>query len=398
MWIPSDEQDLVSAIENGALQESLTFDAKREIPPKNVETAKDVSAFANTAGGVLLYGVDEDSNGRPSLRSPIKLDGQRERIEQIIRTSIDEVPRFNISAIPTESDPSEGYLITVIPPSERAPHMVIVRGERRYYGRGETGNYVLSQIEIARLYERRQHVEASILPLLDQVVQRAPLPDNDRFAQLHIVANPVLRDERIFERALSPGQKPQELLGSLIDNILSLDIYKDSYVPDFGHPPSGWTRCPEGYLSKRQYGDEAYERKDAHVLNVQINLDGSAYLLCGRAGENQRDGNPPKFFFSGIVAGNTTKFLALLGDLYNRACYFGGVDVGVALTGLLGCVPYETRHQFHSLPRFEGLEYRKTALSPALSLRESPKQVAAQLLMPLVDAISQGTDDPFKDR
>lgn len=396
MWIPQNEQDIVTATANGALEETVTFDAKKEIPPKNIETAKDISALANTAGGVLLYGVDEDSNGRPTVLSPIILDGQRERIDQIIRTSIDEVPRFNISTIPMKSNSSRGYLVAVVPPSERAPHMVVVKGERRFYGRGETGNYVLSQVEVARLYERRRLVEANILPLLEEVVQQAPLPDNERFAHLHIVASPVLRDDTILDKALSPGQNHQELLRSSVEKVLSSNVYKDSYMPDFGHPPYGWTRRPEGYLGKRNYGSDNDKRPDANVLNVQVNLDGSGHLFCGRAGENQRDGDPPKWFFSGIVVGNTTKFLALLGELYDKASYFGAVDIGVAVTGLLGCVPYETRNRFDSLPRYDGLEYRKTARSPAALLKENPKQVAGQLLMPLVDAISQGTDDPFK--
>jgi predicted HTH transcriptional regulator len=123
MWIPKDEQDIITAAASGGLEESVTFDAKREIPAKNSDTAKDVAALANTAGGVLLYGVDEDTSGRPTVLTPITLAGQRERIEQIIRTSIDEVPNFSLSAIQTSNAPLTGYLILLVPPSERAPHM-----------------------------------------------------------------------------------------------------------------------------------------------------------------------------------------------------------------------------------------------------------------------------------
>jgi predicted HTH transcriptional regulator len=64
MWIPKDEQDIITAAASGGLEESVTFDAKREIPAKNSDTAKDVASLANTVGGVLLYGVDEDTSGR----------------------------------------------------------------------------------------------------------------------------------------------------------------------------------------------------------------------------------------------------------------------------------------------------------------------------------------------
>jgi predicted HTH transcriptional regulator len=212
MWIPKDEQEIVSAMTNGSLEETLTFDAKREIPLKNIDTAKDVSALANTAGGVLLYGVDEDSDGRLTVLHPIVLENQRERIDQIVRNSVDEVPRFTISRIETQADTSKGYLVVVVPPSDRAPHMVIVKGERRFYGRGETGNYILGQTEVGRLYERRRLAESNILPELEKGIEEAPLADNDEFAHLHIVARPVFLDDTILTKALSSGQSHKELL------------------------------------------------------------------------------------------------------------------------------------------------------------------------------------------
>ncbi|HKB68721.1 MAG TPA: ATP-binding protein [Pyrinomonadaceae bacterium] len=397
MWIPKSEEDVTIAAGNGSLEESVIFDAKREIPPKNPDTAKDVAALANTAGGVLLYGLDEDAGGRPTVLTPITLDGQRERLEQIIRTSIDEVPTFSVSTIPTKTDSSKGYLVLLVPPSERAPHMVVVKGEQRFYGRAETSNYVLSQAEVARLYERRRTVGSDILPLLEKVVKETPLLPDDQFAHLHIVARPVLRRDDILSKALSPQQSHPDLLRELVDKVNSSNIFRANYVPDIQQSSSGWKRKPEGYLSKLNYGSGNDNLSKGHVIHLQVNLDGSAYLFCGRAGENQRDGHPPKWFFSGIVAGNTTKLLALLGELYDRSSYFGMVDFAVAVTGLDGCVPYETRDRFHSLPRFEGSEYKKAIRASALTLLSNPKQVASDLLMPLIESISQSTDNPFKE-
>ena len=94
MWLPKSEQDIIAATSNRSLEETFTFDAKKEIPSKTIETAKDVSALANTARGVLLYGVDEDEQGYPCVLNPFSLAGQRERIDQIVRTSVDEVPVY----------------------------------------------------------------------------------------------------------------------------------------------------------------------------------------------------------------------------------------------------------------------------------------------------------------
>jgi Putative DNA-binding domain len=392
MWIPKTETEIVDAATNRTLEETVTFDGKRELPVKNIDTAKDISAFANTSGGVLLYGLGEDSYRKLTVLNPIKLKGERERIDQIVRTCIDEVPFVKITAIESQQDPSVGYLIVIAPPSERAPHMVIVKGESRYYGRAETGNYVLNQSEIARLYERRSVAEASILPLLEEAIEGAPVPDNDKFAHLHLVARPVLADDSLLDRCLPSGKNHKELLTEVLDQVSSSGIFRDGYVPDIGYPNSGWVRRPEGYYGKCHYGPE----EDMGV-HFQFNLDGSAYLFNGRAAEVHREGEP-KLFFSSIVAGSTTKFLAVLGELYERANYLGRVEIGIAVTGLQECAPDGARNAFRTLPKFTRPDYRRTVRSSAVILKENPKSVASQLVMPLVEAISQGTDDPFKNR
>lgn len=391
MWIPKNEQDIAAAVASRSLEETVTFDGKREIPAKSIETAKDVSALANTSGGVLIYGLGEDSDHKLTVLNPIPLSGERERIDQIVRTCVDEVPYFKISGIEKKADPSLGYLVVLVPPSERAPHMVIVGGERRFYGRGETGNYVLSQAEVARLYERRRLTETSILPFLEEAIRLAPVKDNERFSHLHIVARPVHADDTLLNDALSDGQSHKELLTNVLDKVASSGIYKNGYVPDIGHPGGGWIRRPEGYMGNCHHGPE-----EDLTVQFQFNIDGSAYLFNGRAAEARKE-NQAKSFFSSIVAGSTTKFLAVLGELYDRASYYGMVDVGLAVTGLQGCVLHTARDRFHSLPSFSGSDYRKTARSTALILKEDPRRLAAQLIMPLVQAISQSTDDPFRD-
>ena len=347
--------------------------------------------MANSAGGVLLYGLAEDSNKQLTITDPIALTGQRERIEQIVRTSVDEVPAFSVNAIQSANDSSHGYLVVVVPPSERAPHMVIVKGERRFYGRGETGNYTLSQVEIARLYERRQQSQLSLNPLLDQAITASPVPEDEGFSHLHVVASPVLRGDSILTNALAPNQKHRALLGELIGHVSSSVSTGGSYAPDFGHS-SNWSRDAEGFVGRLVTPSDNDPRPSAHTLHVKVCFDGSGFLFCGRAAENYG----AKEFFADIVAGNTTKFFALLGEVYRRANYFGMVDVGVALTSLEHCVPHESRSRFDWRPRYQGNTYRKAQRVSATTLRDNPESPAAELLMPLIDAIFEETYNPFE--
>lgn len=71
MWIPKTEQEITDAAANRSLEETITFDGKREISNKSIDIAKDISAFANTSGGVLIYGLAEDSDGKLTKLNPI---------------------------------------------------------------------------------------------------------------------------------------------------------------------------------------------------------------------------------------------------------------------------------------------------------------------------------------
>ena len=103
--------------------------------------------------------------------------------------------------------------------------------------------------------------------------------------------------------------------------------------PDLARALSGWRRFGADSWSA---GSEERERGDAApaegVLRMIVDLDGTAHLFGGRAEFSMDDGR--LILSERYVAGNITRFLAILGSLYGRAGYFGPVDVGVAVTGL----------------------------------------------------------------
>jgi hypothetical protein len=189
-----------------------------------------------SGGGTLLYGGGEDENRRPSVAQPFCLTGVRERVDQIVRTSISEPPDVQVREIPTDDDPRLGYLVVVVPPSPRAPHMVTVGKEYRYYGRSATGNVPLTEGEVARLYERRQRWEVDRDAMLEQAVESAPIPPHDDFAYLHLVTRPVVPDEDLFDRA-SEGQQATQFLGGLVSAASSSEAFTTRYSPDLygGH-------------------------------------------------------------------------------------------------------------------------------------------------------------------
>lgn len=104
------------------------------------EALKDISSFANTAGGHLVIGVEEKGGGPFALPGLPGLDVDQEilRLEQLTRSGIE--PRIlgvRTRAIPLKAG---GHCIVVrIPRSWHAPHRVSAGGHNKFYLRNSGG-------------------------------------------------------------------------------------------------------------------------------------------------------------------------------------------------------------------------------------------------------------------
>lgn len=94
------------------------------------------------------------------------------------------------------------------------------------------------------------------------------------------------------------------------------------------------------------------------------------------------------------MAGNITRFLAILGALYQRASYFGPVDIGVAVTGLKGAVSFAGRWDRLSTP-YPRDEFRRIRRIAAGTLAEEPRQATMALVDDLVEASAGSHYDVF---
>jgi hypothetical protein len=401
VWIPRSEQAILAAIEAGGLTETATFDAKAALPAKgkSKDLAIDVAAMAND-GGTLLYGVDEDEQGRPTDPKPFDLAGAKERVDQIVRTSISEPPAIEVHEVRVDDDPGLGYLVVAVPPSPRAPHMVTVGAEHRYYGRGATGNVRLTEGEVARLYERRRRWEVDRDTLLKEAISRAPIEPREDFGYLHLVARPVVTDEGMFDRARGETH-PGQFLNSLISTALRPEIFKPKVMSEL-YPDlpaiSEFRPTPRGWITRHGLEEEWMKIEGPRrALVFEIGLDGSGYLFCGSVAEEHRG---RLLIHEDQVAGLTVRFLSVLGGSYDAAGYLGPVDVGVAVTGMRGGVSAALQdHRFlrHSLEPYDGDRYLRTDRSMASLLRDDPQAAARNLILPLTRVITMESYDPLSE-
>jgi len=394
MWLPRDASELEAAVERQQLQETPSFDAKEALPPskKNISLAIDICAMT-PEGGQLLFGVAEDDQERPTVLKPIELVGVRERIDQVAQTSIAEPPIIQVAAYPLDDDPARGYVLVTVPQSARSPHQVTVGKEFRYYGRGETGNRILTEGEVARLYARRERWDVDALAVLKEVIAVAPFAPTDEPGHLHAFARPVVPDRAIWERGTAEGR---DQLFSRMRSAAASAPPRTGYAPAIGRIGPNWRRRGADAWTLDSSADSP---KDA--IRVNVNIDGHGSLFCGRAADMAEpnympNDGPEPILMEVVVAGNLAAFLALMGEYYDSASYVGMVDVGAAVTGIQGA---RSLHRWNGggfdRGQYDAPTFSRTARVPATRLRNESEVVTMVLIRDLMDASAGDGYNPF---
>jgi hypothetical protein len=145
------EADLASLIDAGT-PELKTLDYKQSLPGHSDDDRKeflaDISSFANSAGGHLIFGMRADAG------VPVELTGVDEegdgailRLESSIRDGID--PRIaGIHSTSITLANSRAAILIRIPKSFASPHIVRFKNTSRFYSRASNGKYQLDVHEI----------------------------------------------------------------------------------------------------------------------------------------------------------------------------------------------------------------------------------------------------------
>ena len=144
----------LDALVANAVAESRYLDYKERLPGDSDADKKeflaDVTAFANSAGGDLIYGVKERRESGKATGEPeevvglpdIVLDDVLLRLDATLRTGMN--PRIpGLVLHPVLRPPGPPCLVIRIPRSPHGIHMVTYKGSSRFYGRGTNGCFEL---------------------------------------------------------------------------------------------------------------------------------------------------------------------------------------------------------------------------------------------------------------
>ncbi len=150
------------------IEESLTLDYKAaasldKSDKKKIEITKDVSAMANSAGGILIYGIAEfQDKAREHL--PEKLDPvdrtafSKEWLEHIIGNIQPRIDGVIIHPVSINSVPNHVIYVAEIPQS----HTAHQARDMRYYKRFNFESVMMSDYEIRDVMGRRQHARIDL--------------------------------------------------------------------------------------------------------------------------------------------------------------------------------------------------------------------------------------------
>lgn len=152
------------------VEESIYLDFKQAgsldfSKEKKLEIGKDVSAFANSAGGLIIYGIKEDNHVADSFSFVNGNNFTKEWIEQVIQSGIQrKIEGLIIIPIRVDNDLEKSIYVVKIPESNLAPHMT----NKKFYKRYNFESVQMEEYEIRNLYNRKEKTELIIhnVPIL----------------------------------------------------------------------------------------------------------------------------------------------------------------------------------------------------------------------------------------
>lgn len=213
-------EDLKQLVDNNVL-ERKTLEYKSQLPSDSDSDKKeflgDVSSFANTIGGDIIYGIIDNGGKLGADIGFILNDSDKEiaRLENMIRDGIS--PRLNVEIQVVGAEIDKKALIIRIKPSLEGPHRVVFRGSDKFYKRNSNGKYQMDVVELRSAFLQTSNLVDQIKKfrrtrIFDIKAADTPIPlvINESFSAVHILpfsafSNPIIIDSKTL-LALSTGK------------------------------------------------------------------------------------------------------------------------------------------------------------------------------------------------
>jgi len=319
------------------IEEDLHLDYKREIDANSGEIAKDLSAFANSDGGYIIYGIEEDKH-KPKQIIPITGIGIKERLDQIAQSGID--PALNVRILPVDINVNGniGQIFLIYIP-KKYPVLHFAKKRKRFYYRSNFISTPMERYQIEQAYNKRLTIDNSLKEKLGKIEK-----DINQYAKgynLHFrfYVYPIHTTGNLFEI----GEDMNEFLTTTVPKT---PIYNSKV-----------------FKSESKNGGLHFRQKD-YFFNWKVNLNPTTCLIQKNGliiygiyfryydRENEKDikqqydilNQPLECIRRGVIFGKKTfnmeiiidytlGFLKFLNKFYTKLNYFGDINMILRITG-----------------------------------------------------------------
>jgi hypothetical protein len=372
----------IESLLSSEVRESRTLDYKENLPMGGRDDRKeflaDVTAFANAAGGDIVFGVSERrENNRPTGipeavtgLAGINPDAEILKLESIIRDGVE--PRINGLHFKVVDGFTSGPVIVLrIPQSWSSPHMVRL-GDSRFYSRNNAGKYALDVAQIRSAFAFSDAMPERVRRFREERIARivadeTPVPLPSRYAKLVLHLLPIAALDPTTRIDTAPLRYQTEKLQPINPNGSNNRHNLDGFLT---HSEQGNPLIPTTYLQIFRSG--AIEAVESLLL--EFNND-----------RNRRSGNEPENLISStaierILIDALQRFLKVEQDLGMEPPVF----IMLSLVGVKGFGILSEWSNLEGTHRFD----RDTIFLPDVVM-ESYEEHADRLLKPVFDAMWQ---------
>lgn len=195
-WNENDLLNLITVGEKESIElDYKACDALAQTDGKKNEMSKDVSAFANSAGGTIVYGMVEDGH------IPIKIDAgydrsiiSKEWVEQVINSRIQrriDGIKINQVELP-KTAPGKVVYVIYVPQSSRAPHQA---ADKKFYKRFNFESTPMEEYEVRDVSQRNVAPDLRLTYKLTIDVSTQVAPNQSQPLLVRVQLLPVITNE-----------------------------------------------------------------------------------------------------------------------------------------------------------------------------------------------------------
>lgn len=320
-------EDIQQLVAN-SVAESSTLEFKRELPGTTDLDKKgflaDVSAFANTAGGDLIFGIAESEGAAASVTAirPDRVDAELLRLENLIANGLDPRVRYEAKSVAVLGG---AVLIFRMEKSWTSPHRVTLRSHDKFYGRTGSGKFALNVGQLrgaflgsATLHERLRSFRAD--RLIDILADR-PTVKMEEGGKIIVHLLPF-----------------SAFAGSEEYDLSSVDKHLDRFRP---MDAAGFNQrvTYEGRLAFQLVQGISYSYVHLHRTGIVEAVEGKMLNHTHQNGEK----NLPSLGYERLLVENVPRYLKLVASIGVQP----PVAIGMTLTHVKGAYMGIDNHRYH---------------------------------------------------